>query len=66
MGSMEKMILIAFVVIFYVVILALISWLFMLVWNFVIPTAFHWVSLTFWQAMACVFLLGFVGSRFKS
>lgn len=41
--------------------LALSGWIFQLVWNWVIPGAFGWTTLTFWQSVGIVFLLGFIG-----
>ncbi len=46
--------------------IAFCAWLFMLVWNFVMPAVFNLPELSFWYALAIIFLLGFVGSWFKS
>lgn len=39
---------------------ALSSWLFMIVWNAVIPNVTSMSELTFWYAAGIVFLLGFI------
>lgn len=40
---------------------AFVIWLFEIVWNFVMPDVFGVASLSFWQAAAIVFLVGYVG-----
>lgn len=44
----------------YFVGLCLAALLFMLAWNFLIPTIFGITTLTFWQSFVAVFLLGFI------
>lgn len=45
---------------------ALGTWIFMLIWNAVLPPLFHWPRLTFWYAAGICFLLGCVGGMFKA
>lgn len=40
---------------------AFFTWLFMIVWNAVLPDVFGWKVINFWQAAGIVFILGFIG-----
>jgi hypothetical protein len=44
-----------------VLVYGIISLLFEIVWNYVMPTVFHLPDLNIWEAAAIVFLLGFIG-----
>lgn len=42
------------------------TWVFELLWNYVMPTVFKLPVLSFWHSAAIVLLLGFIGSAVKS
>ncbi len=42
------------------------AWVFMVLWNAVVPTIFHGPALTFWSSMTCTFLLSIIGGFFRS
>ena len=49
-----------------VIVLAASSWLFQLVWNYLVPGLFHGPQLSYWQAAALLFFLTWIGNLFKS
>ena len=46
--------------------LAASAWILQLAWNFVVPSVFGLVALTFWQAFALCVVLFVIGSFFRS
>jgi hypothetical protein len=42
------------------------SWIFMLLWNWIVGGVLGWKMLTFWQSMGGVLLLGIIGGFFET
>lgn len=47
------------------ILMALITWGEMVLWNWLVPTLFHGPRITYWQAFGLSMLLGIVGSAFR-
>jgi hypothetical protein len=46
--------------------MAISTWVLMTAWNYVMPNAFGWPELTFWQALALIFVLHVIGGSFRA
>lgn len=44
---------------------ALMSWVFEVAWNWVVPSIFHLTTITFWESAVILLLLCIIGSFFK-
>lgn len=47
-------------------VISLVAYLFMLLWNAVVPALFHGPVLSFWMALGLWVLLGMIGNLFRS
>jgi len=54
------------IAIIFVIIVAVQSWLFMLLWNWIVPLIFSLPHVSFFQAFGILALLNFIGGCFRS
>lgn len=65
-GCLAILIALPLVLAFFAVISAFFGWIFMLVWNFAVVSAFNAPVLDFWHAWGIWFLICLVGRCFRS
>jgi len=62
---MKIILIIGFVVGLTIFGFSLSSWIFMLLWNWVLVDLFSVPIISFWQSLAIIILLSFIGGMFK-